>query len=96
MQEESKQSQWSARLLAHAESGLPIRSWCTLNGVTGASFHYWRKRLTPAPATQLIALPFGAGHTEPMLELETPHGYVIRLGSQTQVGWLGAVLAALR
>lgn len=98
MQEESKQSQWSARLLAHAESGLPIRSWCTLNGVTEASFHYWRKRLTPAPApaTRLIALPFAAGHTEPMLELETPQGYVIRLGSQTQVGWLGAVLAALR
>jgi hypothetical protein len=92
MQEESKQTLWSARLREHAESGQPIRSWCTLNGVTEASFHYWRKRLMPAPssATQLIALPFAANHGEPLLELETPHGYVIRLGSQVQVSWLGA------
>ncbi|HEY0061507.1 MAG TPA: hypothetical protein VGC21_05265 [Telluria sp.] len=98
MQEESKQSLWSTRLRTHAESGQPIRSWCALNGVSEASFHYWRKRLmaVPSPSAQLIALPFAAGHTEPMLELETPHGYVIRLGSQTQVDWLGAVLAALR
>jgi hypothetical protein len=99
MQEDSKQTLWSARLRAHAESGQPIRSWCALNGVTEASFHYWRKRLMPAAstATQLIALPLAARHGgEPVLELETPHGYVIRLGSQVHVGWLGAVLAALR
>jgi len=98
MQEESKQALWSARLRDHGESGQPIRSWCALNGVTEASFHYWRKRLMAAtsPATQLMALPFAGSQGEPMLELETPHGYVIRLGSQAQVGWLGAVLAALR
>jgi len=98
MQAESKQSLWSARLREHAGSGQPIRSWCALNGVTEASFHYWRKRLMPAssPATQLIALPFAANHGGQMLELETPHGYVIRLGSEAHVGWLGAILAALR
>ncbi len=98
MQEESKQAVWTARLREHAESRQPIRSWCALNGVTEASFHYWRKRLTAAtsPVTQLIALPFGGSAGEPILELETPHGYVIRLRSQAQVGWLGAVLAALR
>jgi hypothetical protein len=99
MQAESKQSLWSGRLREHAESGQPIRSWCTINGVTEASFHYWRKRLMPAssPATQLIALPFAASHHGgQMLELETPHGYVIRLGNEAHVGWLGAILAALR
>jgi hypothetical protein len=98
MQEESKQTLWLARLREHAGSGQPIRSWCALNGVTEASFHYWRKRLMPATTsgTELIALPFSASHSEPKLELETPHGYVIRLGSEAQVGWLGAVLAALR
>ena len=50
----------------------------------------------PSPATQLVALPFAANHGEQMLELETPHGYVIRLGSEAHVLWLGAVLAALR
>ncbi|WP_332879565.1 hypothetical protein [Massilia sp. S19_KUP03_FR1] len=70
--------------------GQPIRSWYALSGVTEASFRYWRKRLmaSPPPAMQLIALPFAASHGERMLELETPHGYVIRVGSQTQAGWL--------
>jgi transposase-like protein len=88
---------WSARLREHAESGVNIRSWCALEGVTEATFHYWRKRLSEAsPATQLIALPLAERDGEPMLELQTPHGYMIRLGSQAQVAWLGAVLAALR
>lgn len=96
MQQESKQALWSVRMREQAESGLTIRSWCTLNGVTEASFHYWRKRLsTPASATQFMALPFAGGQGEPALELQTPDGYVIRLGSAAQVGWLGAVLAAL-
>jgi hypothetical protein len=65
--------------------------------VTAASIHYWRKRLrAAAPATQFIALPLAGRQGEPMLELETPHGYVIRLGSLSPVEWLGAVLAVLR
>jgi hypothetical protein len=98
MQEDSNQALWAVRLREHAASGQTIRSWCSLNGVTEAAFHYWRKRLMPAasPATQLIALPLAVQRGgEPMLELETPHGYVIRLGTQAHVGWLGAVLAAL-
>lgn len=98
MQEESKQQLWAARLREQSASGLNIRAWCALEGVTEATFHYWRKRLSEAqpPATQLIALPLPDRHGEPMLELQTPHGYVIRLGSQAQVAWLGSVLAALR
>lgn len=96
MQEESKQALWSERLREQAASGLTIRSWCRFNNVTEASFHYWRKRLSAASAAQFIALPFAGGQGEAALELQTPHGYVIRLGSQAQVGWLGAVLAALR
>ncbi|GGE92768.1 hypothetical protein GCM10008020_42240 [Massilia psychrophila] len=52
----------------------------------------------PAPGrtAQLIALPFTSGHGEPMLEVETPDGYVIRLRSPAQLDWLGAVVMALR
>jgi hypothetical protein len=98
MQTESKQELWSSRLREHADSGMTIRSWCALEGVTEATFHYWRRRLSEvaAPATQLIALPLPGRYGEPMLELQTPQGYVIRLGSQAQVDWLGGVLAALR
>ena len=36
------------------------------------------------------------GHQEPMLELRTLHGDVIRLSRHKQVRWLGGVLEALR
>ena len=98
MQEESKRTVWSTRLQEHAASSQPIRAWCALHWLTEATFHYWRKRLMPAPerTTQLIALPFSSANGEPMLEVETPDGYVIRLRSQAQLDWLGAVVMALR
>ena len=98
MQEETKQTIWTTRLQDHSASGQPIRSWCAVNGVTEASFHYWRKRLAPVSATptKLIALPLLGSHDEQVLEVETPSGYVIRLRSQAQVDWLGAVVMALR
>jgi hypothetical protein len=44
----------------------------------------------------LIALPILGGKVDPALELRTPQGYLIRLSSREQVGWLGDVLEALR
>lgn len=98
MQDESKQKLWATRLLDHAKSGINIRSWCALEGLSEATFHYWRKRLAEMTAspTQLIALPLPGRSGATRLELETPQGYVIRISSQEQVGWLGDVLAALR
>ena len=97
MRNESTRQAWMVRLQEQANSGLGIRPWCVREGLTEASFHYWRKRLALVSATtKLIALPMVAGHPEPMLELRTPHGYVIRLSNQEQVRWLGGVLEALR
>ena len=98
MQDESKQALWSARLREHANSGMTIRSWCALQGVSEATFHYWRKRLvaSASPATELIAVALPGRQVPSMLELETPHGYVIRLTSESQIGWLAGVLAVLR
>jgi hypothetical protein len=98
MQDDSKRTLWSARLREHADSGMTIRSWCAQQGVTEATFHYWRKRLSasPSPMTELIAVALPGRHAASMLELETPQGYVIRLTSESQIGWLAGVLAALR
>jgi hypothetical protein len=98
MQDESKRALWSARLREHADSGMTIRSWCALQGLTEATFHYWRKRLSasPAPVTELIAVTLPGRQAASMLELETPHGYVIRLTNESQIGWLAGILAALR
>jgi len=97
MQNEVRRQTWVARLQEQASSGLGIKPWCVREGITESSFHYWRKRLASPPmATRLIALPMSAAHSELMLELRTPHGYVIRLSSQDQVRWLGGILEALR
>ena len=97
MRNESTRQAWIVRLQEQANSGLGTRPWCVHEGLAEASFHYWRKRLaSPSTATRLIALPMAAGHPEPMLELRTPHGYVIRLSHHEQVRWLGGVLEALR
>lgn len=98
MQEESKQQLWLARLQERVASGQTVRTWCSHNDVTEASYYYWRKRLAtgPATATQLIALPFTGGYGEPVLEVETPDGYLIRLRGEAQLGWLVAVVTALR
>ena len=71
MQEETKSGLWAARLHKHARSDLTIKSWCASEGVTEATFHYWRKRLSTAssPPTELIALPLAGRPDEPMLEL---------------------------
>jgi len=98
MQEQTKQDLWPARLQAQLESGQTIRAWCAANGVTEATFHYWRKRLAAIGASgpQFIALPGCASQHAAMLEVETPNGYMVRLGSPVHVEWLGMVRAALR
>ena len=97
MQESTKHEVWPARLQAQGASGQTIRAWCASNDVTEATFHYWRKRLasTGVPSPQFISLP-NTSQSAAMLEIETPNGYVIRLGSPAQAEWLGTVLAALR
>ena len=79
MQEQKKHELWPARLQAQVESGQTIRAWCAFNGVTEATFHYWRKRLasTVAPVSQFIALPTTTRSAD-LLEVETPNGYVSR------------------
>jgi len=97
MRNESTRQAWRARIQEQSNSGLGIRPWCVREGIRESSFHYWRKRLaTQVPTTRLIALPMVASHSESMLELCTPDGYVLRLSSQDQVPWLAGVLEALR
>lgn len=97
MRNESTRQAWIGRLQEQANSGLGIRPWCVREGLTEASFHYWRKRLVqPTASTKLIALPMVESHLGSRLEIRTPHGYVIGLTSQDQVCWLGGVLEALR
>lgn len=97
-QKESKQQVWSARVREQAGSGLGIRAWCVREGLTESTFHYWRKRMA-APAhtpTALIALPQVGPHQGLALEVVTPLGYVVRLSSAEQLGWMQGLLEVLR
>lgn len=55
MQEESKRPLWPDRLREQAESGLSIRAWGALNGVTEASYHSWCKRAGWVPCWRRCA-----------------------------------------
>ena len=98
MQRESNQQLWSARVQEQAVSGLGIQAWCAREGLTASAFHYWRKRLAmpSQTATTLIALPSVGVRAEPMLEVMTPSGYVIRIASEEQLGWVRSLLEAIR
>ena len=98
MQRESNQQLWSARVQEQAASGLCIQAWCSREGLTASAFHYWRKRLVmpSRTATTLIALPSVGVRAEPVLEVMTPSGYVIRIASGEQLGWVKGLLEVLR
>lgn len=88
---------WRERLQAQQASGLSVATWCRQAGVSAWSVYAWRKRLSPAPAAaKLISVPVAGMGPGPMLEMQTPSGYVLRLSSAEQVGWLPAILAAVR
>lgn len=88
---------WRERLQAQQTSGLSVAAWCKQAGVSAWSVYAWRKRLSPAPATpKLIGVPVVGMAPGPMLEMQTPSGYVLRLFSAEQASWLPAILAAVR
>lgn len=88
---------WRERLQAQQASGLSVAAWCKQAGVSAWSVYAWRKRLSPPPAAaKLIGVPVVGMTTGPMLEMHTPGGYVLRLSSAEQVGWLPAILATVR
>jgi len=92
---------WRERLQAQQASGLSVAAWCKQEGVSAWSVYGWRKRLSLSPvassaAVRLISVPMAGLGSGPMLEMQTPGGYVLRLSSAEQVNWLPAILAALR
>lgn len=96
MQEQTKQSLWPTRLQAQAESGRTIRAWCADNGVTEATFHYWRNRLAATAAraavhraSDCVSERARVGGGDAQWLPRTP-------GHPAHVEWLGAVLAVLR
>ena len=98
---------WRQRLQRQATSGQSISDFCSREGVSSASFQYWKRRLALRPLAarpepplfvplQLDPPPPALGSAPPMgVELELPHQVRLRFDSPPEPQWLARVVAAL-
>ena len=98
---------WRQRLHRQALSGLSIPAFCAREGVSSASFHSWKRRLTtqslPARLQPPLFVPLhldsSAGQADPLpaggVELELPHQVRLRFDAPPEPEWLGRLVTAL-
>jgi len=98
---------WRNRLQRQATSGRSISAFCSREGVSCASFQYWKRRLAPRslpvrPEPPLFVPlqldphpPKGGQAPFHGVELELPHQVRFRFDSPPEPEWLGRVVAAL-
>ena len=98
---------WRQRLQRQTTSGLSISAFCSREGVSCASFQYWKRRLAlrslPARPEPPLFVPLQLDPHPPEIglapvqgvELELPHQVRLRFDSPPEPEWLGRVVAAL-
>jgi hypothetical protein len=98
---------WRQRLRRQTDSGLSISAFCAREGVSSASFHAWKRRLTagslpPRPRPPLFVplhLDPSQGQADPIpgrgVEIELPHRVRLRFDALPDPQWLGRVVAVL-
>ncbi len=102
------ESAWRERLARHKESGLTVAEFCRREGVCGASFYQWRKRLgQPGHRSETKRQPIrtsdkkNASHFVPVhvsglraAEIELPGGVTVRVPVAGVEALRTAILAA--
>jgi hypothetical protein len=98
---------WRQRLRRQTSSGLSIPAFCAREGVSSASFHAWKRRLTtrslPArpqpPLFVPLRLDSSSRPADPLpgggVEIELPHQVRLRFDAPPEPDWLVRVVAAL-
>ena len=98
---------WRQRLRRQTSSGLSIPAFCAREGVSSASFHAWKRRLTagslPARPQPPLFVPLhldsSLGQADPLpgrgVEIELPHQVRLRFDAPPEPEWLGRLVAAL-
>jgi hypothetical protein len=98
---------WRQRLHRQRSSGLSLAAFCAREGVTGSSFHAWKRRLTsrslPIPAEPPLFVPLRLGRPRrdgdsvpgPGVEIELPHHVRLRFEAPPEPEWLGRLITAL-
>lgn len=99
------ESRYSALLTQHATSGLSLRRFAALHGVSAWTLYGWRRRLAtrpsipPLPEPQLVAVDVvGVQHRPPATgyEIALPGGTCLRLPRDFEARRVAELLAALR
>ena len=98
---------WRQRLLRQTASGLSIPVFCAREGVSSASFHAWKRRLTtrsrPARPEPPLFVPLRIDPPDVQadavpchaVEIELPHRVRLRFDAPPDPRWLGRLVAAL-
>jgi hypothetical protein len=91
---------WRERIAAQERSGLSVQQFCEQQGLNGASFYVWRKRLSKQEPVRFALVETGREEcpvrAEHELELLLPTGERLRIGAGVSATALRSVLDALR
>jgi hypothetical protein len=98
---------WRQRFQRHFTGGLSVMAFCAREGVSSATFYYWKRRLAAAPVPTSrrspLFVPVRVPEASPDLQpsstrgvvLELPHQVRLRLDGPPEPEWLGRLVAAL-
>ncbi len=98
---------WRRRLQRQTFIGLSISAFCAREGVSSASFHAWKRRLTARalaarpqpPLFVLLHLDSSSRQADPPpgggVGIELPHRVRLRFDAPSEPDWLVRVVAAL-
>jgi hypothetical protein len=98
------EQRWAERLRRHAASGLTVAAFCARQGLSVATFRYWRRRLAADSPPRLrrsglfvpVRVPDSArADGPPRVDVVLPRGVCVRLPGTPEPEWLGRLVSAL-
>lgn len=93
MDRNMRERTWRERLARQAAGRLSVAVFCRREGVSTASFYYWRQRLRESAAGTPRFVPVRV--TVPTaVEIVLGNGRVVRVPTGTDAGWLRELFAA--
>ena len=91
MDREERQRAWRLRMARRARSSVSVAAFCKCEGVSPASFYYWRRRLRAADGPQFVPVRVTSAVA---VEVVLGNGRIVRMPAGTDVDWLRELFAA--